>query len=378
MRDFTDEELQQIIKKLDVRTFEAGTEILAEGQSTEGFHFLYQGTAEVLKQSATGKTKFLIDTLHPGALFGEMSAMTGQPTSASVQAKTVCTVLNLKKPAQLQRDIHVKLLLGSAHSIIHRLQTSTAKQAKAMAVEAELKVAWNIQKGFLPSAFPDLARFEIYGTCEPAKEIGGDYFDVFQIDERHYGLAIGDVSGKGVPAAIFMSGCRTLFRTLCADGAYPNEVLRQFNKRLVGFDSGGAMFITMFYGILDIETGKFMYASAGHNMPFLRLQRDGEVTVRELDLNISLVAGIMGEVDYVAETVTLHPGDRLVMFTDGVTEAVNEKQEQFGEERLSALIASDQSESVSKLVTNILENCKEFQGSEPQFDDMTMLVLRMK
>lgn len=377
-RDLNDEELQHIIKILEVRTVEAGETILDEGRTTEGFHFLFNGKAEVWKSSPTSKDHYLIDTLKPGALFGEMSEMTGEPTSASVRAKTVCTVLIIKRPARLPRDLHVKLLLGSAHNVIHRLQATTEKQAKAMAAEAELKLAWNIQKSFLPSTFPDLPNFDIFGTCEPAREIGGDYFDVFQIDSQHYGLVIGDVSGKGVPAAIFMSGCRTLFRTLCGDGAYPNEVLRQFNKRLVNFDQSASMFITIFYGILDVENGRFIYASAGHNMPFIRTVRDGVTIVRELESSKSLVAGIMEGIDYTAEVVTLQPGDAMVLYTDGVTEGINDAEEQFGEERLAHLIETSEADSASGLVKKIISECGGFQQNQPKFDDETLLVVKMK
>jgi len=377
-RDFSVEEIQHIIDKLEVGTFEPGEVILDEGETTSGFHFLLSGEAEVRKRSSTSQKHYLIGKLTPGALFGEMSEMTGEPISATIQAITVCTVLNLKKPRQLPRDLHVKLLLGSAQNIIHRLQLSNEKQAHAMAAEAELKLAWNIQKGFLPSKFPDLPNFDIYGDCEPAREIGGDYFDVFKIDETHYGFVIGDVSGKGVPAAIFMSGCRTLFRTLAGDGAYPNEVLRQMNKRLVNLDESASMFITIFYGILDISSGRFIYASAGHNLPFVRLVRDGEVVVEELKSAKSLMAGIMENIDYSAELITLQPGDMMVMYTDGITEAIDTKEEPFGEERLGKLIESVDTCSANDFVRQVLDECSAFQQGMPQFDDMTMLVVRMK
>ena len=377
-RDFSDEELQHIIETIEVRTLEPGEVILEEGRKNEGFHFLFTGKAEVWKRSSTSKDHFLIDTLKPGALFGEMSEMTGEPTSASVRAKTVCTVLIIRQPVLLPREIHVKLLLASAHNIIHRLQLSNEKQAMAMAAEAELKVAWNIQKSFLPSIFPNLPKVDIFGACEPAREIGGDYFDVFQIDSRRYGLVIGDFSGKGVPAAIFMSGCRTLFRTLSGDGAYPNEVLRQFNKRLVNFDESASMFITVFYGILDIENGRFIYASAGHNMPLVRLVRNGIATVKELEASRSLVAGVMEEVDYAAEVITLQAGDLMVLYTDGINEAINDAEEEFGMERFAQLVETGQAYSANELVKHILAECSAYQQGRPQFDDMTMLVVKMK
>jgi len=375
---YIDDELQQFIDTLDICTFEPGSVILEEGQKTEGFHFLFSGIAEVWKNSSASKDGFLIDSLEPGALFGEMSVMTGEATSASVRAKTVCTVLILRQSSLLPRDLQVKLLLAGARNVVHKLQTTTERQAKAMAAEAELKLAWNIQKSFLPSRFPELERFDIYGTCEPARDIGGDYFDVFQIDESRYGLVIGDVSGKGVPAAIFMSGCRTLFRTLSGEGAYPNEVLRQFNKRLVNFDESASMFITIFYGILDIESGRFIYASAGHNMPLLRVVRGGEIQVKALEADRSLVAGIMGGIDYTAEVVTLQPGDLVVLYTDGITESINDKSEEYGEDRLCATIKNSKSSSASELVHQILESCHTFQQDQPKFDDETLLVLRMK
>jgi len=147
---------------------------------------------------------------------------------------------------------------------------------------------------------------------------------------------------------------------------------------LVDFDQSASMFITIFYGILDIESGRFIYASAGHNMPFVRVVRNGVVTVSELESSKSLVAGIMEGIDYTAEVLTLQPGDVMVLYTDGVTEGINDAEEQFGEERLAQLIETNQVSSANELVTQIVSECGAFQQNQPKFDVETLLVVKMK
>lgn len=265
-----------------------------------------------------------------------------------------------------------KMVTDLNHYIVELTETTAAKER----AESELKLAWNIQKSFLPSSFPRLERYDLFGACEPAREVGGDYFDVVQIDENRYGLVIGDVSGKGVPAALFMSGCRTLFRILSADGAPPDQVLRQFNERLVDFDQSASMFITIFYGILHLDSGKFVYASAGHNMPYIRRSMAGKTTVEPLPPMRSLVAGIMEGIEYAPAEVTLGDGDLIALYTDGLIESINLLEEEFGEERLAGLIDSLADDLSSGIVARTLERLRLFQEGKPQFDDMTMLVVK--
>ncbi len=258
---------------------------------------------------------------------------------------------------------------------IDKLTETTKAKERA---ESELKLAWDIQKRFLPGEFPAMPAIDVWGTCRPAREVGGDYFDFFHISGDDYGLVIGDVSGKGVSAALFMAVSRTLFRMLSLRNLRPDEVLTEFNDRLVALDQGLNMFITMYYGVYNIRSGRLAYSSAGHNMPFLKSGGNGDRGFSQLPGMKTMVAGIMDGVEMGAGEASLTGGDAIVLYTDGMTEAVNRESEEFGENRLETLLNQYADLSAEEMGRKLIDAVAAHQTGMPQFDDMTVFIMKVK
>ena len=254
--------------------------------------------------------------------------------------------------------------------------TETTKQKER--AESELKLARDIQQSFIPKEFPATNGIEFWGKCDPAREVGGDFLDFMKLDDTHYGFVIGDVSGKGVPAALFMSMCRTLFRMISAHQKSPEKVLEQFNDKIIEFDPSCNFFITVFYGIYETTTGKFLYSSAGHNMPYLRIS-DGHNggSIEMLPRMKTMVAGMMDNLSFESAELIMNPGDLLYLYTDGMTEAMDVKDEEFGEMRLGELVNSKYTESAKDICQDTILEVQNYQEGRPQFDDMTVFVLKV-
>ncbi len=255
--------------------------------------------------------------------------------------------------------------------------TETTKQKER--VDSELRLARDIQQSFIPHEFPDLEVVEFWGKCEPAREVGGDFIDYIRMDEHRIGFAIGDVSGKGVPAALFMSMYRVLFRVICTQVDSPDQVLLELNRKILEVDPSGSMFITLFYGIYDCRTGIFSYSNAGHNMPFVKLtNKVGENGGFEMLPRIkTMVAGMMEDISLELAELKLDPGDVIVFYTDGLTEAMNIHDEEYGEERLKKLLSEKFNLSAEKICVETIQTILRYQSGRMQFDDMTMLALKI-
>ncbi|SPE42467.1 Response regulator receiver modulated serine phosphatase [Candidatus Sulfopaludibacter sp. SbA3] len=278
----------------------------------------------------------------------------------------------LMKPidfADLEVTVH-KILTEIAH-----LKEAAENQERLQLIERELTVAARIQQWMLPRDFPPFpgrSDFELHGAMTPAKEVGGDLFDFFLLDDDHLGVVIGDVSGKGVPAALFMAVTRTLLRGVALEGKSPGECLDYVNARLCS-QSDSSMFVTLFYGILNTRTGEFRFASGGHNPPYL-FKPGGHP--RQLHGTGCLIVGCIPAAKYCTDGCILAPGEALLLYTDGVTEAMSNADEFFGEERLEKYLNEHVSTSAEQLVTNLLASLKTFAADAPQSDDITALVLR--
>lgn len=254
---------------------------------------------------------------------------------------------------------------------------SMSISGKLAKTEAEIEVAETIQKNILPNifpAFPDREEFDIYATMTPCLGVGGDFYDFFLIDEDHLAVVMADVSGKGVPAALFMMCARTLINTYSRTGISPSEIMEQVNNRLCdGNDSN--MFVTVFLGILDIKTNEFCFANAGHNFPLVAY--DGK-NYEYLKTKVNLVMGAMEDIPYREFEVTLPKGAVIYLYTDGVTEALNEKEELYGEERLQDLLNHlEDNIYPQQIVERVFDDIRFFAGDAEQADDITMLALRI-
>ena len=255
-------------------------------------------------------------------------------------------------------------------SIEHLKETTAAKER----IESELQIAHEIQMSMVPKIFPpfpERSEFDIFATLVPAKEVGGDLYDFFFIDEDHLCFAVGDVSGKGVPASLFMAVTKTLFRATAGNGGSPGEILARLNSEICR-DNESCMFVTFFCAILNIHTGQVHYSNAGHNLPFY-LSRDG-VSPLENFGGISL--GLVEGSPYATGRMLLRPGDALLLYTDGVTEAMDLAKTLYSDERLEQFLGTNRSSAPRQIIGDLASDVRHFAGQAPQSDDITVLALR--
>ncbi len=254
------------------------------------------------------------------------------------------------------------------------LKNVTAEKER---INAELNIAKKIQADMLPRkfpAFPDRNEFDVYAMNVPAKQVGGDFYDFFLIDENHLAIVIADVSGKGVPAALFMVIAKTLIKNHAQLGKSPAEVFTTVNNQLYeGNDEN--MFVTAWMGILEIKTGKFTYVNAGHNPPMLKHAGKGYDWLKS---KAGFVLAGMENINYHQNEINLEPGDRVYLYTDGVTEAVNHDNELFGDSRLLKVMNNKKDSNLTELLSYVKEEIDIFAGNKEQFDDITMLAIEYK
>ena len=260
---------------------------------------------------------------------------------------------------------------------VRYIRESQQEHNQLESIKNDRAIAGEIQQTILPRSFPPFPELtevvDIYASMTPAKDVGGDFYDFFQIDDERIGLVIADVSGKGVPASLFMAVSRTLLRATALRGVSSAECLTYANKLLCK-ESLDSMFVTVFYGIYHYKTGMMDYTNAGHNPPYLL--RGGR-TVECLPVASNFVVGVFDDIEFESNTLTFGIGDTLLLYTDGVTEAFNDKREQFSESNLQDILASmHESSSAKEVVTSVLQSVKTFSGDYPQSDDITLLSLQ--
>ena len=264
-------------------------------------------------------------------------------------------------------------IFNSVRLTAEKMQSEKEKER----IGAELNVATQIQADMLPRifpAFPDRTEFDIYATMTPAKEVGGDFYDFFLIDENHLGLVMADVSGKGVPAALFMVIAKTLIKNRAQMGGGPAEVLQYVNEQLCeGNDA--ELFVTVWFAILDVTTGKGLAANAGHEHPSIRRAGgDYELVVYRHSPAVATMEGMR----FREHEFELRPGDSLFVYTDGVTEATDAHNELFGNERMLTALNENPDADPRTLLHTMRRHINAFVGNAPRFDDITMLGLLYK
>lgn len=268
----------------------------------------------------------------------------------------------------------VKQMESDIYNYIENLTAVTAERER---IGAELDVAKQIQTDMLPNtfpAFPEREEFDIYAIMTPAKEVGGDFYDFFLADDDHLVLVIADVSGKGVPAALFMMISKTLIKSAAQTGMSPKEILEKVNNQLCE-NNEAEMFVTAWVGIMEISTGRMICANAGHEFPAIK-RANGKFELFR-DKHGFVLAG-MENMRYSEYEIELKAGDKLVVYTDGVTEAENESEELFGTERMIDSLNSAEERDCKDLLFTLKWSIDKFAGKAPQFDDITMLAIEMK
>lgn len=287
---------------------------------------------------------------------------------------------NLDKKLEIHTGDELEHLATSFNKMTDELKLYMANLAKETAenerISTELHVATDIQLSMLPHDF-DFGRndFEIYATMHAAKEVGGDFYDFYLLDKNHLVITIADVSGKGVPAALFMAISKTILQNFALSMKTPDDfsaVMTLGNQQLCQ-NNDEMLFVTVFMGMLDLKTGEFVYVNGGHNAPLVCRDNNFEY----LDVGKSCMLGIDEDVPFAQKKITLAAGDMIFLYTDGVTEAMNESRKLFGEDHLQQVLnREDKSESLEVLLENLRKAIKIHAGNAEQSDDITMLALK--
>lgn len=257
------------------------------------------------------------------------------------------------------------------HNLIRERETLRTKEL----IEGELSVAREIQMSIVPKIFPpfpEREEFDLYAVLEPAKEVGGDLFDFFLMDDDHLCFTVGDVSGKGVPASLFMAVTKTLIKAKADINMGPEEILCHVNNELCD-DNESCMFVTVFLGILNISTGRIVFSNGGHNTPYL-LRANGEIEI--IPKVPGLALGVMEEYPYRSTELKLNEGDSLVMFTDGIPEAMNPAGDLLSEARLEEILRGSEKKNAREQVQHILDCTRRFADGASQSDDITLMVIK--
>lgn len=280
-----------------------------------------------------------------------------------------------------KKDDEIQWLANSFDEMAQRIRNYIDEVKRVTAererIGAELNVATQIQKSMLPCifpAFPEREEFDIYATMTPAKEVGGDFYDFFMIDKRHLAIVMADVSGKGVPASLFMVIGKTLIKDHTIPGSDLGTVFTRVNNLLCESNSED-LFITAFEGVLDLVTGEFNFVNAGHEIPFF-CRKGGSFEPKKLKAGFVL-AGVE-DMEYQAGSMVLEPGDKVFQYTDGVPEATDANNELFGMERLEESLKRVSAGSTVEILDAVKSDVDAFVGEAPQFDDITMLCLEYK
>jgi sigma-B regulation protein RsbU (phosphoserine phosphatase) len=254
--------------------------------------------------------------------------------------------------------------------LVNELREALRVKTQFIAIQQELDIASKMQLSFLPRPFHSRDGLSLKARMVTAKEVGGDFFDFFALDEHRVALVMADVSGKGVPAALFMAVSRTLMRAVAPLSASPGECLERLND-LLASDNAEMMFVTLFYAVIDTRDGRLSYANAGHNPPYL-LHADGTLETIKSTGNMALA--VMEGLPYENRQLMMAPGDSLFLFTDGVTEAFDPQQQLYGEARLEDLLRSMQKLPPEEVPDAVIAEIKKFEAGGPQSDDITCLI----
>ncbi|MBO6300133.1 MAG: PP2C family protein-serine/threonine phosphatase [Lachnospiraceae bacterium] len=282
--------------------------------------------------------------------------------------------------SQFRYDDEIKSLAESFKEMTHRnmqyIQDLTAVTKEKERIGAELNVAKKIQEDMLPRIFPpypNRADFEIYASMDPAKEVGGDFYDLFLVDDDHIALVMADVSGKGVPAALFMVITKTLLKNRTMMGGTPAQIVSDVNDQLCEGNES-EYFVTVWLAIIDLKTGDGTAVNAGHEHPILK-KRDGEYEL--IKYRHAPPVGSMPGLPFAQREFHLDPGDMLFVYTDGVAEATDANEELYGTERLLEILNSQKQATPEELLHAVKEDVDRFVGEAPQFDDLTMMAFRI-
>ena len=353
----------------NTRTFAAGEVIFDAGQRGGEMFLVLEGSIVIALQGAE------IDRLKPGDIVGEMALVEDRPRSAMATAETDCKLLcidrdEFRQLVQASPDFALQVMSVMSG----RLRRLMDEEVRRQRMEEELRIGREIQLSLIPDACPNLGGWEFAATYQPARQVGGDFYDfIFAEDNRdEMQLVVADVTGKGVPAALFMASCRTTIRAESVRGVGPAATLSRAN-RVIALDTRYPLFITAFCAQLRAGSGSVTFANGGHEKPLLLRAKSGACQALE---SHDPLLGFTENVQYEEHSIAVEDGDFLVIFTDGVTEARNAQGEFYGDDRLQKTIESQTWASAEELLEGILASIEEFSGESPAADDLTLVVAR--
>lgn len=393
------DELDRIMSELDEVHLEPREILFQEGDTGERMYVVVSGELEILKAPGSDD-ELILNRIQAGEYIGEMSLVTGAPRTASVRANGEVMLLSMSREQLMDLlKRHPHLASDMVTVLSHRLDNTNAatfrdlteknrqlqhafdelKEAQEQLIEKErlereLKVAAEIQMSILPDTLPSVEGFDFGGRILPARQVGGDFYDVFVLDTNKIGVLIGDVADKGVPSAIFMARAHALIIAEADSSLLPGEVLRRVNKHVTRLEKS-TQFVTALYGVLDINTGLFHYARAGHEPPLL-LDADG--TVRRLPHKPGMALGLWENIALDEYSVQLPRDSMLVMFTDGMTDCRNPKGVPFGLEKIKTTLSGLSVATAQAACDQLFDTLMYYQSGAKQDDDVTLLAIHAR
>jgi len=360
---------EYIADRFDQRAFPANEIVFHEGETGSTMYVTVEGELQVTLHNN------LLDTLSDGDIFGEMSLVSNIPRSGTVTTSTNCLLIPIEKTQFTMLlaeypDFGTQVMSVMANRLRHWMEEEVNHQR----IEEELAIGQRIQLSLLPANTPDLPGWQFAAYYRAARQVGGDFYDFIKTpgDPNRQNIVIADVSGKGVPAALFMAVARTMIRGETRNGRNPAAVLQRTNE-LIQSDNCSPLFLSALHASLNTSTGQMIFASAGHESPLLLHHNTG--AVEELKVS-GLVLGAFTSVSYEEETVTLDLGDVVIFYTDGVTEARNAQGQFYDDKRLEAALADAHDLTAAEIVGKLVESVTSFTGSAPQTDDLTAVVIK--
>lgn len=379
-KDFTSEEIQQVLQSSTVKKLEAGEVLIGLGCSNDTLYLLLEGKLSIVLEKDGAKISIPVQV---GECLGEMSLVMGRPTSAMAVAGKSSQVLCIpgnsfwEQIAMTQKGVRnlMGIMAARLRRSNHSLMKELEAQLKYQYLQKDLETAGKIQAGIVPDGDKLLLNrpaVEAYATINQARVVGGDFYDVLMLDDEHVYFAIGDVAGKGMPAALLMMRTVTSLRLLVSNHPDFEEVIPAVN-RMLARNNDNMMFVTIFAGVLHVPTGVLRYVNAGHNPPFVSLA-GGDYHL--MDLPTGTLVGIQDESQFPISELRLDPGDSLLLYTDGITEAMNAQKLMFETGRIEEVLNQDEHRSMKALVQSLEKAVQAFVGDAQQQDDLTILALR--
>ena len=378
--------------------FPPGTLLFREGDPGDCFYLIIDGEIEVVKALGTPDER-IIAIRRAGEFFGEMSLFEadGRRTASVIARSPLCLleatradfdVLLQRRPTVAYEIVRVlSLRLSQSHNTTiadlreknrelaqayEELKAAQAQIIEKERLEKELETARWIQQSILPRTLPSQSGFDFGAFLMPARAVGGDLFDFISLPDHRIGVMIGDVSDKGVPAAIFMALTYSLLRAEAVRWSSPAHVLQATNRHLLGMNNAG-MFVTVLYGVLDCRDRNFVYARAGHELP-LHLSPEGDVI--EAELGIGQPLGLFDAPELDEQSIAVQPGAMLLMYTDGATDLMNPQGDRFGLERLRAVVQASRTNTAQALCERVWSALDEYRATSAQFDDVALVAIR--